>query len=45
LSRLEAQWREAEEIAKIADSLLVPAEVERKLAALRERVGDEHPAD
>lgn len=35
LSRLEDQWREAEEIAAIADSLLVPEEVETRLAALR----------
>jgi hypothetical protein len=38
LSRLENQWREAEEIATIADSLLVPDEIESQLSALRERL-------
>jgi hypothetical protein len=31
LAELEAAWREAEEIAAIADNLLIPAGVERKL--------------
>lgn len=39
LSRLEDQWREAEEIATIADSLLVPEEIEMRLGAIRERLG------
>ena len=38
LSRLENQWREAEEIATIADSLLVPEEIEMRLGNLRERL-------
>lgn len=36
LVQLEQAWREAEVIAGIADGLLVPAEVERKLAELKE---------
>jgi len=37
LAVLEAAWREAEVIAGIADNLLVPAEVESQLAALKAR--------
>jgi hypothetical protein len=37
VAQLEAAWREAEEIARIADDLLLPAEVEARLASLRER--------
>ncbi|HEX8273185.1 MAG TPA: hypothetical protein VF615_11140 [Longimicrobiaceae bacterium] len=39
LAELERQWRAAEEIAAIADSLAVPAEVERRLRRMR----SEHP--
>lgn len=35
LAELEAAWRDAEEIASIADSLLVPAGVEERLRELR----------
>ena len=35
LALLEAAWREAEEIARIADRLAVPAEVERKIESAR----------
>jgi Flp pilus assembly protein TadD len=35
LAVLEAAWQEAEVIAKIADKLLVPEEVEAQLAALK----------
>lgn len=35
LSILEAAWQEAEEIAKIADDLLVPASVDEQIAALK----------
>ena len=36
---MEEAWREAEEIAAIADDLLVPEEVERWLAEQRQRRG------
>lgn len=39
LAVLEDAWREAEVIAGIADSLLVPVEVEAQLAALKAREG------
>lgn len=39
LATLEDEWREAEEIAAIADRLVVPASVERKLAKLRSSGG------
>ncbi len=35
LALLETQWREADEIAKIADALLLPEQVEARLTALR----------
>jgi hypothetical protein len=35
LAALEAAWREAEEIAGISDSLLVPADVDEKLTKLK----------
>jgi hypothetical protein len=35
LRHLEAQWREAEEIAAIADDLVVPEDVARRLDELR----------
>jgi hypothetical protein len=37
LSRLERAWQEAEEIAHIADGLLVPESVDRDLRRLRDR--------
>lgn len=37
LAELERAWREAEEIADIADGLLVPPAIEAKAAALKER--------
>jgi hypothetical protein len=37
LAPLEAAWREAEEVAAIADGLLLPAAVTRRLAELRTR--------
>jgi hypothetical protein len=37
LAALEERWREAEEIARIADSLLVTSEATAKLAELRGR--------
>lgn len=37
LAALEAQWRAAEELAAISDSLLVPEEVERKLERMKRR--------
>ena len=39
LARVEEEWREAEEIAAIADDLLVPEAVERWLAQQRQRRG------
>jgi hypothetical protein len=39
LELLEEAWREAEEIAAIADNLLVPEQVEEQLAALKRRAG------
>ena len=36
LAELERAWRDAEEIAKIADDLLVPTSVGERLAKLRE---------
>jgi hypothetical protein len=39
LAVLEAAWREAEEIAHIADTMFVPASVESKLAQLRRGSG------
>ena len=38
LKLLEQRWRDAEEIAAIADSLTLPVDIEERLAALRERV-------
>jgi hypothetical protein len=35
LAALEKAWREAEQIASIADSLLVPVEVLERIAGLR----------
>jgi hypothetical protein len=37
LAELEARWREADALAKIADSLFLPDSVERELKELRER--------
>jgi hypothetical protein len=39
LVELELAWREAEEIARIADDMFVPAEVESSLARMREEAG------
>jgi hypothetical protein len=39
LELLEEAWREAEEIAAIADNLLVPERVEEQLVALKRRAG------
>jgi hypothetical protein len=43
LSTLEREWREAEEIAAIADNLLVPARVEQVLAMLHGRPSATRP--
>ena len=43
IPEMERTWREAEEIANIADSLLVPEEIETRLAALREKEEDRTP--
>jgi hypothetical protein len=40
MQALELRWREAEEIASIADSLLLPADLEERLAALRTKVAE-----
>ncbi|MBY0491235.1 MAG: hypothetical protein K2R93_15440 [Gemmatimonadaceae bacterium] len=40
LASLEAAWREAEEIAKIADNLFTPAQIESRLSELRIGAGD-----
>jgi hypothetical protein len=40
LELLEEAWREAEEIAAIADNLFLPAEVERSLEALKRKAAD-----
>jgi len=41
LKELEARWREAEEIARIADSLLVPESVDSFIAGERSRINDD----
>ena len=41
LKELEARWREAEEIARIADNLLVPESVDGFIASERSRVDDD----
>lgn len=38
LAELERAWREAEEIAKIADDLLIPAKVDERISELKESV-------
>jgi hypothetical protein len=40
MQALELRWREAEEIASIADSLLLPADLEERLAAVRTKVAE-----
>jgi hypothetical protein len=35
LAELERAWREAEEIAKIADNLFTPAQIEARLEQMR----------
>jgi hypothetical protein len=37
LAELERAWREAEEIATIADDLLIPAKVDERISELKER--------
>jgi hypothetical protein len=44
LVELEHRWRVAEEVANIADSLLLPEEIEKRVEELRNR-GDEPPAN
>ena len=44
MAALEARWRDAEEIAGIADSLVQPPDIDARLDALRARV-DKPPAD
>jgi len=39
LVELRAAWRNAEEMAQISDNLLIPEEVEEKVASLRDRRG------
>ncbi|MCC7053247.1 MAG: hypothetical protein IT355_08245 [Gemmatimonadaceae bacterium] len=39
LAQLESAWREAEELAGIADHLVMPAVIERQLDAIRRRLG------
>jgi hypothetical protein len=34
MAMLEARWREAEEIASIADALLIPADIQARIEAL-----------
>ena len=38
LAGLERAWREAEQIAAIADSLLIPGEVLERIAGLRKGI-------
>jgi hypothetical protein len=45
LRHLEAAWREAEEVAMLADSLLVPPGVAEMLEQLRVRAGRGKPVD
>ena len=42
LRELEARWREAEEIARIADNLLVPENVDSFITDERERIAEDH---
>ncbi|MYH08770.1 MAG: hypothetical protein F4143_01135 [Gemmatimonadales bacterium] len=41
LKELEARWREAEEIARIADNLLVPESVDGFIASERSQIDDD----
>ena len=41
LKELEARWREAEEIARIADNLLVPERVDGFIASERSQIADD----
>jgi hypothetical protein len=41
LDALEARWKEADALASIADSLLVPEEIERELGRMKNEKGDE----
>lgn len=45
LQLLEQAWREAEEIAKIADAMFTPSEIEARLGALRRERGGEDQSD
>jgi hypothetical protein len=40
LAALEQRWRQAEEIASIADSLLIPAEAAQRFESLRQKSTD-----
>lgn len=42
LVELRAAWRHAEEMAQISDSLLIPEEVEDRVAAFKDVEGEEH---
>ena len=44
LALLELEWKEAEEIAAIADRLLVPEDVELQLEQMRQQVGRDRPS-
>jgi hypothetical protein len=43
LALLEEAWRDAEEVAAIADDMFLPADVDEQLAALRRQGGDREP--
>lgn len=45
LVELELAWQEAEEIARIADDLLVPADIEASLARMRDAARQAEPID
>lgn len=45
LIELELAWREAEEIARIADDMFIPVEVESSLARMRMDAGKADPVD
>jgi hypothetical protein len=42
LVELRAAWRNAEEMAQISDSLLIPEEVEDRVASLKDVEGEEN---
>ncbi|MEP6779364.1 MAG: hypothetical protein ABJC26_05695 [Gemmatimonadaceae bacterium] len=39
LQQLEQRWRDADEIAKISDSLLIPSDIDEQMDELRRRDG------